>query len=62
MAANKDILLEKWEPSNENLISKASDIAYNEDMIAEFYAGMKIMNYKRSIIGYSRILSNESFF
>ena len=45
MAGNKDILLEKWDPSNENPIPKASDIAYNEDTIAEFYAGMKAVNY-----------------
>ena len=51
MAVKKDILLEKWEPSDENTISKASDIAYNEDTIAEFYADMNTANHKHRIIG-----------
>ena len=62
MAVNKDILLQKWEPSNDDLISKASDIACNDDIIAEFCAGMKVANNKHSIIGYNRILSNKIFF
>ena len=61
MAVNKDILLQKWEPSNDNLISKASNIACNDDTIAEFCAGMKVANDKHSIIGYTRILSNKPF-
>ena len=34
-AANKKILLTKWIPGDENPISKAIDIAYNEDTISE---------------------------
>ena len=62
MAANKEILLKKWDSSDENPISRAGDIAYNEDEIAEYYAGMRSSNDKRSFVGYTRILSNESFY
>ena len=62
MAANKEILLKKWDSSDENPISRAGDIAYNEDEIAEYYAGMRTSNDKRSVVGYTRILSNESFY
>ena len=61
MAANKDILLKKWDSTDENPISRAGDIAYSESEIAEYYAGMRTSNDKRSVVGYTRILSNESF-
>ena len=61
MAANKDVLLKKWDSSDENPISRAGDIAYSEAEIAEYYAGMRTSNDKRSVVGYTRILSNESF-
>ena len=59
-AANRSILLEKWEPSEENPISKAMDKVYDESTIAQYYVGMKAKNDKRSIIGHTRILSIKS--
>ena len=46
LAANRDILLEKWEPTEGNPISKSIDITYNEDMLTEYYARMKMSNNK----------------
>ena len=60
-AANRHILLEKWIPGEENPISKAIDIAYTEEVISEYYSGMKTLHDKRRIIGFTRILSNEQF-
>ena len=61
-AANREILLTKWIPGNENPIAKAIDIAYDEDTISEYYSGMKTLHDKRRIVGFTRILSNDKFF
>ena len=44
--ANRKILLTKWILGDENPISKAIDIAYDEDTIGEYYAGMKLYTTK----------------
>ena len=46
-AADREILLTKWIPGDENPISKAIDIAYNEDTISEYYLGMKKLHDKK---------------
>ena len=61
MATNREILLEKWEPSDENPISKAGNIAYTEGATSQYYAGMHTYNDKRSVVGFTRILSNKPF-
>jgi len=61
-AANRDILLTKWIPGNENPISKAIDIAYDADTIGEYYSGMKTLHDKRRIVRFTRILSTVKFF
>ena len=48
-AANREILLTKWIPGEENPISKAIDIAYNEDTISEYYSGMKTLHDKKGL-------------
>ena len=58
---DKEIRLEKWLPSEENPISKASDITYNKDTISQFNAGMKTANDKHPMIEYTPTLSNEPF-
>ena len=60
-AADREILLTKWTPGNENPISKAIDIAYDADTIGEYYSGMKTMHDKRRIVGFTRILSTAKF-
>ena len=40
----------------------AGDIAYSVEVIAEYYVGMRASNDKRSVVGFTRILSNEAFF
>ena len=45
-AANREIFFTKWILGDENLISMAIDIAYNEEIIGEYYAGMKILHDK----------------
>ena len=60
-AANREILLTKWTPGDENPISKAIDIVYSEESIGEYYFGMKTLHDKRRIIGFTRILSSEKF-
>ena len=61
-AANREILLTKWILGDENPISKAIDIAYNEDTISEYYLGMKTLRDKKRIIGFTRILSTDKFY
>ena len=52
LAANMYIQVLKWEASNENLTSKAVDVAYHHATIAEYYTGMKLTNRKNSIMTY----------
>ena len=54
-------MLPKWIPGDENPISKAIDIAYNEETIGEYHAGMKTMHDKKRVIGFTRILSSDKF-
>ena len=60
-SANREILLTKWIPGNENPISKAIDIAYDEDTIGEYFSGMKTLHDKKRVIGFTRILSCDKF-
>ena len=43
----------KWDSSGESPISRAGDIAYNEEERAEYYAGMQTSNDKRLVVGYT---------
>ena len=48
-------------PGSENPISKAVGIAYNEETIREYYAGMKTLHNKNRVVGFTRILSGDKF-
>ena len=61
MAANREIRLLKWESSAENPITKAIDIAYDEDTISEYFSGMKMKSDRRRIVGFTRISSPVKF-
>ena len=61
-SADKNIQLLKWEQSTSNPIANASDIAYDEKTIGEYYSGMKFKNNRRRIIGYSKIISPIPFY
>jgi len=58
---SKDLQLLKWEGTTKNSILAASDIAYDEDTIGEFYLGMKMQNDRNRMIGYSQILTSDPF-
>ena len=60
-ACGTDIQLLKWEGGTENPIMAAGDIAYDEETIGQYYSGMKLQGNKNRMIGYSRIMTSDTF-
>ena len=59
--ASNDLQLLTWEGTTENPILSATDIAYDEETISQYYSGMKMQNDRNRMIGYSRILTSDPF-
>ncbi len=61
MASNQEILLEKWESSEKNLILRAGNIAYTKATISQYYVAMMTTNDKRAVVRHKNIRSNKPF-
>ena len=55
--ASNDLQLLTWEGTTENPILSATDIAYDEETIGQYYSGMKMQNDRNRMIDYSLILT-----
>ena len=60
-ASNKKIKLLKRDKTNEKTIVKSVDISYDENMIENYYSGMKLQNDPKQIIGFTWIITTEQF-
>ena len=58
-ALNNNIPLLKWVKYNENPITKAVDITYDEHIIREYSSGIKVKNNRKRIIGFTWILTSK---